>query len=61
MNITRRSFVGFGAMSALAGCRCPFICGNCDRSNYDDGRIGHMQRMAAVPGAVDQYMLKNVQ
>jgi hypothetical protein len=31
MNITRRSFVGFGAMSALAGCRCPFICGDCDR------------------------------
>ena len=40
MNITRRSFVGCGAMSALAGCRCPFICGDCDRSNYDGVRIG---------------------
>ena len=40
MNITRRYFVGFGAMSALAGCRSPLICGNCDRSNYDGVRIG---------------------
>ena len=40
MNISRRSFVGLGAMSALAGCRCPFVCGDCDRSNFGGVRIG---------------------
>jgi hypothetical protein len=27
------------------------------KASYDGVRIGHMQRMAAVPDVVDQYML----
>ena len=50
MNITRRSFVGFGAMSALAGCRCPFICGDCDRSNYDGVLIGAITYSFRIAG-----------